>query len=155
MRRGSTLIGTDEYLKKPEQRTKLGGFEWLMAPENSDMTELYEATKPNADVYPESIRSGINIQCLSDEKDTKNTVEFRQHAMTLDRVEAEHWIRACVGLLEFADTVSDVQLKGFLKEHFDDTIDQLSLEKLFQLLGMPREGKYFAKADGFQNDRRT
>jgi hypothetical protein len=77
MRRGSTLIGTDEYLKKPEQRTKLGGFEWLMAPENSDMTELYEATKPNADLYPESIRSGINIKCLSDEKDAKNTVEFQ------------------------------------------------------------------------------
>jgi hypothetical protein len=65
------------------------------------------------------------------------------------------WIRLCVGLVEFADTVESEQiLRMFLEKNLDDP-PALGLEQALNVLGMPREAKYFANANGLTEDHRT
>jgi len=155
LRRWSELATT---VLQPDSPTLVeDGIEMLLDPENSDLKLLFEATSPNSDLfgidYATAARSAINIKPLVTE-DKGNTVEFRQHAMTLDPVETEHWIRFCVGLVEFADTVSKPPLERFLEDCVHQSPDELSIKDLFEMLGIPREGEYFAKADGIKYDQR-
>lgn len=71
--------------------------------------------------------------------------------MTLDPQEIAHWIRFCVGFLEFADTVDPNVLVPVLRNYIND---DPKLEDIINLLGMPREAKYFADADGIITDQR-
>jgi hypothetical protein len=65
------------------------------------------------------------------------------------------WIKLCVGLVEFADTVESEQiLHAFLEKHMEDP-PVLGLEEVLNLLGMPREAKYFTNANGLIEDHRT
>jgi hypothetical protein len=150
-------MATSSDLLDPNKPMVEGGVEYLLDSANRDVITLYEATSPNPALFggdSDAVnRSAINILPLV-KVDKANTVEFRQHAMTLDPVETEHWIRFCVGILEFADTVSKPALERFLEEYVHKSLDELSIKELFETLGMPREGKYFAKADGIKYDQR-
>jgi hypothetical protein len=150
-------MATTSDLPDPKKPMIEAGINYLLDSANRDVVTLYEGTSPNQALVSSDLvaanRSAINILPLV-KVDKANTVEFRQHAMTLDPVETEHWIRFCVGLLEFADTVSKPALERFLEEYVDKSLDELSIKDLFETLGMPREGKYFAKADGVKYDQR-
>lgn len=74
--------------------------------------------------------------------------------MTLDPAEIAHWLRFCVGLLEFADTVDQEVLKPLLYKSVGATLETTSLRLVLKFLGMSREAKYFSGADGVIMDRR-
>jgi len=66
-----------------------------------------------------------------------------------------HWIRLCVGMLEFSDTVEISTLQPFLEEHIDQSVTDFGLEEVLTSLGMPREAKYFAEANHDKIDGRA
>lgn len=66
------------------------------------------------------------------------TVEFRQHASTLNPKAMSSWIELCVGLLEFSDTVHKPVLDGFLRMHVGDDVGRLGLAAVLKALGLPK-----------------
>ena len=58
-------------------------------------------------------------------------------------------------MLEFSDTVEMNTLRPFVEEHVDQSVTDFGLEEVLSLLGMPREAKYFAKANNDKIYRRT
>ncbi len=66
----------------------------------------------------------------------KRTIEFRQHKGTLDFEELELWIKFCVLLLQFADSVDQKILFPFLRAHVEQSVEKYPLERVLKRLGM-------------------
>jgi hypothetical protein len=73
----------------------------------------------------------------------KKTVEFRQHESTLDPERVANWARLCVGLVEFADTVDEDALHGFLERHIDHSPDEFATGQVLTALGMGHLAAYY------------
>lgn len=75
--------------------------------------------------------------------DRPNTVEFRQHAGTLDVEEMTWWIRYCVGMVRLAHGLAD---RGAVPSCKDwDVAVELITDDLWNLVGFPQEGRDFNK----------
>ncbi|KAH6669358.1 putative amidoligase enzyme-domain-containing protein, partial [Halenospora varia] len=74
----------------------------------------------------------------------KKTIEFRQHESTLDPERVVNWIRFCVGLVEYAESVDMRDLKPFLYEHIDHEPADFDIAKVIEALGMPPDlGEFY------------
>ena len=154
LQRGSTMMV--QTLKEGE-RTKENGLRYLLAAERMNIKKLWKATKAipsENDNEWRNTRPALNLQPVAKHPNMR-TVEFRQHAMTLDPQEIAHWLRFCVQLVEFADTVDQEVLRIYLNRYSHETRETMSLKTILEELGMPREAKYFAGADGITMDHRT
>ncbi|KAH6669360.1 hypothetical protein B0J14DRAFT_657450 [Halenospora varia] len=69
------------------------------------------------------------------EKKNKKTIEFKQHESTLDAERVSNWIRFCVGVCEFADTVELKKLMPFLERHVD-RVERFGIGQVIAALGM-------------------
>ena len=76
---------------------------------------------------------------------SKRTIEFRHHESTLDVERVGHWIRLCVGLAEFADSIDDDVLDRFLREKVNASIDEFSVESLLKALRLPAQAQYYGE----------
>lgn len=143
LRRGSELAGN--YIIPSESRNNAGFLHYLFLEENCTLDALKRAVSSQKIVEDSSsLRGALNFSNLSsDTGKSKNTVEFRQHTGTLDPQRVAHWLRLCVGLLEFSDTVEKATLVPFLEEHIDHDVQEFGLDKALQALGLPREAKYY------------
>ena len=91
-------------------------------------------------------RGAYSLRCLDPENDFgfKKTVEFRQHEGTIDGVQIASWIRVCVGLVEFADTVDDKFLEWFCRAHVRDEVEDYSIGMFLNAVGLPIEAVYYS-----------
>jgi hypothetical protein len=154
LQRGSMMML--ETLKERDQ-TKDMGLRYLLAAKRTDIGKLWDATKaiPSGNYEKwQNLRPALNLRPLAKYPNMK-TIEFRQHAMTLDPMEIAHWLRFCVQLLEFADTVDQEVLRIFLYRYSHETKETMNLKTILEELGMPREAEYFAGADGVTMHHRT
>jgi len=143
LRRGSELNG-EELIPDKEKRTYPNFLEYLLKDEHCDTKILKKAVATMFSPEERSDRRGaLNFSNIDTGRGTKNTVEFRQHASTFDPQEIAHWIRLCVGFLEFADTVEKSTLRPFLEAHINDKIEDFGLENALLSLGLPREAEYY------------
>ncbi|PVH87357.1 hypothetical protein DL98DRAFT_351710, partial [Cadophora sp. DSE1049] len=67
----------------------------------------------------------------------QRTVEFRQHKGSLDFGELELWIRFCVQLMMFADSIDRAKLAPFLRDHVEMSVQECPVEFVLGRLGMP------------------
>jgi hypothetical protein len=117
---------------------------YILKDENCDTKVLKKAVaSQKSSVDHSDTRGALNFSNMDTGRGTKNTVEFRQHTSSLDPQEIAHWIRLCVGFLEFADTVEKGKLRTFLEGHINDSIGDFGLENALVSLGLPREARYF------------
>ncbi|KAH6678450.1 putative amidoligase enzyme-domain-containing protein [Halenospora varia] len=73
----------------------------------------------------------------------KKTVEYRQHEATLDPIRIGHWIRTCIGLVEFAHTVDTPVLKAFLYARIEDDLSDFSVVNVLKAVGLPVQARYY------------
>jgi hypothetical protein len=145
LRRGCELSG-ETLIPEKEKRTVPHFLEYILQDENCDIKELKKAVaSQKSKVDHSDNRGALNFSNIDTGRSTKNTVEFRQHTSSLDPQEIAHWIRLCVGFLEFVDTVEKERLKPFLEEHIGDGIGDFGLENALVSLGLPREAGYFGR----------
>lgn len=83
----------------------------------------------------------VNFRALLGGKDGKRpkTVEFRQHAGTLDVQEVGWWVRFCLGLVQLAWRYGVEGQVGKMKS-WEDKID---IEDLWEAMGFQEEGREF------------
>lgn len=74
----------------------------------------------------------------------KATIEFRQHESTADDSRIVHWLKLCVGLVEFAYKVDFRILKPFLEAHIDDEAEDFSLVELLKAVGLPVQMLFYS-----------
>ncbi|KAK0115260.1 hypothetical protein ONS96_013723 [Cadophora gregata f. sp. sojae] len=67
----------------------------------------------------------------------KRTVEFRQHKGSLELEELELWIKFCVQLMMFADSIDKTKLANFLRAHVGTSVEECPLAIVLEKLGMP------------------
>jgi len=140
--RKSTLM-TENVSNK--LRTVSQGLARIFKGKRGAIEELHKVTSP-AIKGPrgEHLRSAITIgELLS--VDEKKTVEFRQHEMTLDPARVENWIRLCVGIIEFSDTIEKDLLEQFLETLIDQPVEALSLREVLESIGLLREADFYAR----------
>lgn len=80
----------------------------------------------------------------------KRTVEFRQHAGTLDPVAVNNWVKVCVGIVSFVSFNSKSFLTEFLFDHIQreevkTQIDVLRLLSLIGLDGLDSPAEYYRR----------
>ena len=97
-------------------------------------------------------RLAYNLMNLKEDTETdpqlqqkRKTIEFRLHESTLDTERVGHWIRLCVGLVEFADSVEDNALERFLQENVNASIEDFSVESLLKALRLPVQARYYGE----------
>jgi Putative amidoligase enzyme len=73
----------------------------------------------------------------------KDTIEFRQHESTIDGQRIVHWIKFCVGLVQFAYTVPFSILEPFLQAHIDDSAEDFSVVPLLKAIGLPSQMLFY------------
>jgi len=161
LRRGSVMMCQGAETRRPamlpkDKRNPAGGLEWLLEEANCNLEKLSDATESyrkypkhgpygadNHFVYGDPVgeqRSAVNIRNLKGR--SMKTVEFRQHTMTLNCERVDHWLRFCVGLVEFAGNVDMKALKPFLEEHVDGS-GGMDLKGALTEIGLQREALYF------------
>jgi hypothetical protein len=140
--RKSTLMTTKVINKL---RTVRQGLARIFKGQEATIEELHKDTTPEVKgSYGETRRSAVTIgELLS--LDEKKTVEFRQHEMTLDPMRVDHWIRLCVGIIEFSDTIEKDLLEQFLDTLIDQPVEDLSLREVLESIGLPREADFYAR----------
>lgn len=91
-------------------------------------------------------KMACNIANLSSDNDSLEqlTVEFRQHEGTLDPERVAMWIRSCVGLLEFSETVNEANLIPFLEENIDSSVGVMNIAVVLDALRMPAQGLFYS-----------
>ena len=80
------------------------------------------------------------ISCLY-----RRTVEFRQHKGSLDFEELELWIRFCVQLMMFADSIEKAKLAPFLRFNIGMGVEGCPLDFVLERLGMPWLAYHYPK----------
>ncbi|KAH7330149.1 putative amidoligase enzyme-domain-containing protein [Rhexocercosporidium sp. MPI-PUGE-AT-0058] len=118
-----------------------GGLEEILGPGTEDFEVLVDLTEPRArDSYHGGSRLAYHLGDVGAERDLgasyRRTIEFRQHKGTLDFEELELWIKFCVQLVMFADSIERRKLAGFLKECVGKKREELRLEYVLKRLGM-------------------
>ena len=73
------------------------------------------------------------------------TVEFRQHKGSLDFEELELWIRFCVQLMMFAESIDKANLAPFLRFHIGMGVEECPLDFVLERLGMPWLAYHYPK----------
>ncbi|KAL2067452.1 hypothetical protein VTL71DRAFT_1877 [Oculimacula yallundae] len=66
----------------------------------------------------------------------RRTIEFRQHKGSVKYSEIEMWIKFCLGIVMFADSVDRPQLAPFLRAHSGRRKEDLKLEEVLRCLDM-------------------
>jgi len=89
--------------------------------------------------YIGDVSTEMSLECAY----SKRTVEFREHASTLNKHAVQSWIEFCVRLVEFADDVSEDFLYPFLRQHIEETPEQYSLSRMLCKLGMPELAEWY------------
>ncbi|QSZ32417.1 hypothetical protein DSL72_001991 [Monilinia vaccinii-corymbosi] len=79
----------------------------------------------------------------TDAENVKKTIEFRQHASTLDDEELYHWITVCRSLVHFASTVDDEVLIASCNEHINKTVDEFSIVEVLMAIRRPMQAYYY------------
>ncbi|KAL3426077.1 hypothetical protein PVAG01_02868 [Phlyctema vagabunda] len=74
------------------------------------------------------------------ERDRK-TIEFRKHQGTLRPERVAHWIRFCVGLVDFAMEIPRPRLVEFVTSKIDDS--GFGLVELLNSIGLPLQARYY------------
>jgi hypothetical protein len=131
-------------------RTVREGLARIFKGQKNTIEELFEDTSsPEKDMHHDKKRSALTISELRSYYD-KKTVEFRQHEMTLSPIRVENWIRLCVGLVEFSDTINRDLLEKFLDVAIDESVENLSLKDFLNSIGLHREAEYYStmRAEG-------
>jgi hypothetical protein len=85
------------------------------------------------------LRGHIVNFALINRKSGPQTIEFRQHAGSIDAVEIAHWVGFCMGLVRLAERYAAGNGSCRVKT-WDDEID---IEDLFEEIGLGEEGKLF------------
>jgi len=75
---------------------------------------------------------------------TKKTIEFRQHASTLDGEETVMWIKTVVGLLEFARDVDEVQFTKLMIEFAEVGPEEFTVVQLLRKIGLKEQASYYS-----------
>lgn len=76
------------------------------------------------------------VQKLKFKLAPRKTIEFRQHEATLNPDRVEAWIKFCVGMMEFCDSVDRKSLSAFLWHHIDDEEGQFTPQQLLHAIGL-------------------
>lgn len=76
-------------------------------------------------------------------KDSKKTIEFRQHEGTIDPTRVTNWVRFCAGLMEFADTCEPETLRKFTARNIHDRLNIMNMKMICDALGMWDIAQYY------------
>ncbi|CAG8951866.1 hypothetical protein HYFRA_00005670 [Hymenoscyphus fraxineus] len=77
--------------------------------------------------------------------EARTVVEFRGHKPTLDPEVVNNWIKLCVGLLEFADTVDKDVLLDHLKREGNHSAER-DIRSILHGLGMQQLAEFYGRA---------
>ncbi|CAG8977003.1 hypothetical protein HYALB_00012855 [Hymenoscyphus albidus] len=83
-------------------------------------------------------------------KNSKKTIEFRQHAGTISPEQVTNWISFCAFLVQFSQSVDETLLRTFLQRHAAST--DLSIGEICSALGMWEVSRYFGNLPQFGED---
>ncbi|CAG8961363.1 hypothetical protein HYFRA_00013824 [Hymenoscyphus fraxineus] len=83
-------------------------------------------------------------------KNSKKTIEFRQHAGSISPEQVTNWISFCAFLVQFSQSVDETLLRPFLQSHAKST--DLSMGKICEALGMWEVSRYFGNLPQFGED---
>jgi hypothetical protein len=137
----------------------LSSEEYLQNDSNSSGTTLYNGLKILFAAEPKlshllpcftnngMARTAYSLKCLDLEGDygSKRTVEFRQHEGTMDGERVASWVKVCVGLVKFADTVETDLLRWFCRAHIEDRVENFNVENFLYAVGLPTQALYYGR----------
>ena len=104
-------------------------------------TILWAHTLNLADTMGE--RGSYNFRNLRGTNPIKQTIGFGQDQSMLDPVSISHWIKLCVGLIDFAHRVPLEILAPFLLLHIDDDLQEFNIVQLLKALGLPQQMLFY------------
>ncbi|CZS90294.1 hypothetical protein WAI453_004237 [Rhynchosporium graminicola] len=73
----------------------------------------------------------------------RRTIEFRQHKGTVIYEELEPWIKFCLGLVLFADSIEQSKLATFLRANIGRSVEEMPLELVLRKLDMADLAVYY------------
>ena len=76
-------------------------------------------------------------------RESKRTIEFRQHESTLDANRIAAWIELCVALVEVPLRESRESLEALLRDHVDDTVEEFDVIKVLLVLNLPVSADFY------------
>jgi hypothetical protein len=131
-----------------ELRQSMHGFHHRYLTESKALEEILAATAIEAiDLcFHPDIWGGQKYDALDFRGGTPSRMprmKFEQHVATMDGDDIEHWIKACWGIIDFAER-TDPGALAFLRSHIG-AAEIVPAEILLKELGLPEQAEFYAK----------